>query len=95
MTKKLISLNELKRGDLPLTLGEDILFIKEADLELFLTTQRYNIYRNIENLTYQKVLDQDWVLDSTLINDAMFDLGFEAVENEDGDRVFYLPKSEM
>ena len=89
MSKKLISLNELRVEDLPLTTKNNIKFIKEEDLEKFLIVKRYNIYDSNEDLTYQEVIDRDWVLDSTMINDAMFELGFDAIDDENEERLFF------
>lgn len=89
MSKKLISLNELRVEDLPLTTKNNIQFIKEEDLEKFLIVNRYNIYDSNEDLTYQEVIDRDWVLDSTMINDAMFELGFDAIDDENEERLFF------
>ena len=89
MSKKLISLNELRVEDLPLTTKNNIKFIKEEDLEKFLIVNRYNIYNSNEDLTYQEVINRDWVLDSTMINDAMFELGFDAIDDENEERLFF------
>lgn len=96
MLKKLISLDELRVEDLPLEASKDgILFITEDNLERFLIVNRYNIYNPNEELTYQEVIDNDWSWDSTMINDAMFGLGFEAFDDENEERSFYIPKAKL
>ena len=90
MSEKLISLNELKMEDLPLKIEENATYIKEHDLEKFLIVNRYNVYRRTGDFTYQDVIDNGWVLDSTLIHDAMFDLGFDAIDDENGALMFFI-----
>ena len=90
MSKKLISLNELQKEDLPLQTENNTQFIKEDDLERFLIVNRYNIYDRNENLTYQDVINDDWVLDSTMICDVMADLGFDVTDDENEELLFFI-----
>ena len=90
MFEKLISLDKLKKGDLPLQTETNIRFIKEGDLERFLITNRYNVYDRDESLTNQDVINGDWVLDSTMVCDVMADLGFDVTDDENEELLFFI-----
>lgn len=88
MKKLLKSLNELTVKELPLETNQDGHFITESELESYLIKQEYNIYQADKTLSKEDVIEKQLVLDSVLISDAMYDLGFESKRNKLDEIIF-------
>ena len=90
MSGKLKSLDELTVEVLPLKNEEGKLVITEGELETYLIKNYYNVYTVDKDLTREMVETNGLTQDSTLIFDAMSDLGFESIENEKCEYSFVL-----
>lgn len=90
MSGKLKSLDELTVEVLPLKNEKGKLVITEGELEVYLIKNHYNVYTVDNDLTREMVDTNGLEQDSTLIFDAMSDLGFESIENENCEYSFVL-----